>query len=181
MNLYLHFPYPSRRILHVFVLNGNDVADFGKEQPVFFPSLFLAKGNSTKRSFIPNCPGAVVDYGTCYFFLSLNSQVDFSFFPSLFVFFVFFLNLLLKKNRERFLHKWKETGKEDGQCCFRGWWVICGCLLRHEGGQLPPRPSAPPSGWYFSPLLFLSTRSIKCFYWHHFSLVSMPHPPPTLS
>lgn len=49
---------------------------FGGENNLFFFSLFFAEGNSTKRSFILNCPGAGVDCGSCCFF-SLNSHVDF--------------------------------------------------------------------------------------------------------
>lgn len=51
------------------MLYGNDAADLGEENNLFFfPSLSLAKGKSTKRSFILNCPGAVVDSGSCDLF-----------------------------------------------------------------------------------------------------------------
>lgn len=82
----------------------------GREKSVF-AHFFLLKGTVLNAHLFSNWPVAGVDCGSCCFF-SLNSQVDFSFFPMQFA----FLETYFIKKKKRINVK-KRRVESKGHCC----------------------------------------------------------------
>lgn len=132
--------------------------------------LFLAKGNSTKCSFVWSCPGAWADCKQFFFPLLIHKLIFLS------LLFGFKKKRCFKRKKGRAFY-WVKRRHCCRYCC-RRWWEsvgVCGVWRR------PAAPWAISSSlrliFQFLLLLLLHTSS-ECFFWHHCSLVSMP-PPPT--